>query len=105
MNKESLDLVIFMAELANGVANIGHKWEITDAFGFFKAAMAAPAAFKGIDQVDNEFNVWTPEEKQEVLDTFIKTLRFENTVTEAEAEEVFVNAINLAKSVQNLIKK
>lgn len=104
-NKESKELAIFLAELANGINNIGSRWEWIDALGFVQAALTAPAAFDNIKLVDDEFNVWTPEEKLEVITAFKDRLKFENTIKEEEVEEVFENAVKLAKSIQVLIRK
>lgn len=107
MNKESKELAVFIAELANGVEKSQRDDKIswTDALNFLNAAMVAPAAFNGIKDVDNEFISWTPEEKAEVVTVFIDRLKFENNVSEVEVEAVFSSAIELAKAVDNLIKK
>lgn len=107
-NKESIELSIFLAELANGVylSRVDGKTTWMDAANFLKAAFAAPAAFNNIKEIPAEFKDWTPEEKQEVINTFAERLRFDQSIaTEQEIEAVFQNLINLAKSVDDLVTK
>lgn len=107
-NKESVELSIFLAELANGVylSRLDGKTTWMDAANFLKAAFAAPAAFNNIKEIPAEFKDWTPEERQEVIDAFSERLRFDQSIaTEQEIEAVFQSLLNLAKAIDDLVTK
>jgi hypothetical protein len=107
MNKESLELAIFIAETTNGVEKSRRDDKITwtDALNFLNAAMTAPDAFNGIAKVGEEFKSWTPEEKDAVVTAFTSRLKFENEVTQVDVEAVFAAAIELAKAIDILVSK
>jgi hypothetical protein len=90
MLKETTDLVILVARLANGVSKSLEDGKISmgDALNFVPALVAIPSAIANCSEIPTELMNATPEDKDELLDSFKREFSIDNASAEAMIEKV-----------------
>ncbi len=103
-NKETLELVDFLASFANAVYSSFEDGvlNIKDLGNFLNSALSAPNAFQGTSLIIEEIKNWTAEEKAQVILLFGEKLDFEGNDLEGAVEDIFTAVVLLISGFTKL---
>lgn len=103
-NKETLEFVRFIADVANGIERTlaDGKFTLEDLANFFNIAVSAPTAIQGSNLIIEEIKSWNEEEKAQVIVLFEDALNFAADDVEAAIEDIFAAVILLVSGITKL---
>ena len=99
MIKETKDVVVLVARVANGVSKAMEDGKITllDAVSFGPAAMAFLPAIAGCSAIPTEIMSATEADKEELLETFCAEFKISSAAAEAMVEQTLAVVVGFWK--------
>lgn len=102
MNKETKEVIIFVADVLNGFgkAYADKSFSVTDLVHFGDAAMDFPVALAGISNLPAEIAAFNDADREDLLNSFCAKF----SIPQASAEKMLESVLGIAVNIWNFIK-